>query len=98
MPDGGGFSESVVLSRPQSVLFRATSGEAVLLDLATERYFALEAVGASFWSFVERGVTLGEAIDGVLDEYDVTRDVLVRDLDALVSSLVEAGLLEVTDG
>ncbi len=92
-----GFPMTSVLSRPDSVLFRMASGEAVLLDLTSERYFALEGVGAHFWEFVERGATLGDAVDGLLEHYDVTREVLTADLAALVRELTAAGLLAVTE-
>jgi hypothetical protein len=93
----GGFSVSATLSRADTVLFRATSGEAVLLDLASEQYFALDGVGASFWAYVELGSSIGDAIDGLLDQYDVDCGVLTNDLGELVGQLCAAGLLVVTE-
>ena len=85
------------MSRADTVLFRATSGEAVLLDLASEQYFALDGVGAAFWAFVEQGVSIGDAIDGLLEQYEVDASVLISDLGELIGQLCAVGLLVVTE-
>ena len=37
---------------PDDVLFQELNGEAVILDLASERYFGLDGVGTRFWELI----------------------------------------------
>ena len=45
------------------------------------------------WELVEAGTTFGQAVDTLLGEYDVEREVLVADLTAIVVDLQTNGLL-----
>ena len=79
------------------VLARQAGGETVLLDLRSEEYFGLDGVGSRFWQLVAEGATFGAAVDALLGEYEVPRGVLARDLDDLVRSLLERGLVTVDE-
>ena len=79
------------------VLFQEVSGEMVLLDLASENYFGLDEIGARIWGLLESGFSVGEALDVLMEEYEVERDVLETDVGELLGKLVEAGLIEVDD-
>ena len=82
---------------PESVVFRELDGEAVLLDLDSERYFGLDAVGTRMWACLTTCESLGAACDALILEYDVEPERLERDLLDLVGQLVEQGLLEFGD-
>ena len=75
------------------VLFQEVSGEVVLLDLASEQYFGLDEVGARVWALLNEGRAVGEVADTLLQEYEVERAALESDIDELLSSLLEAGLI-----
>ncbi len=75
------------------VLFQEVGGETVLLDLGTERYFGLDEVGTRIWDLINEGRAVGELADVLLAEYDVDRATLERDIETLLSSLLEAGLI-----
>lgn len=77
------------------MLTRSVGDETVLLDLANEEYFGLEGVGARFVELAGGGATYGETVAALLDEYDVSEDVLRHDLDALVTELHAKRLVEV---
>jgi len=77
------------------VLFQEVSGEMVLLDLSSESYFGLDAVGARIWGLLESGSTVGETLDTLLQEYEVERETLEADLGELLDRLLEAGLIRV---
>ena len=91
-----GLSGKKVLVKPD-VLVRELRGEAVLLDLASESYFGLDDVGTGMWRALTTAPTLESALESLLDEYDVTRDELARDLEAFVDRLSDAGLVELRD-
>jgi hypothetical protein len=76
------------------VLFQEVSGETVLLDLASESYFGLDAVGTRVWGLLESGASVGDMLDVLLDEYEVERDVLEKDVGELLEKLLEAGLIK----
>jgi len=79
------------------VLFQEVSGETVLLDLESEQYFGLDAVGTRIWTLIGEGASIGAMIDILLQEYAVERATLEADLADLVARLAEAGLIRLAD-
>ena len=75
------------------VLFQEVSGEVVLLDLASERYFGLDAIGTRVWQHIDKGTQWDDALEQIMEEYDVSREQLEMDVEALVAQLLQAGLL-----
>lgn len=82
---------------PDQVLVQTVDDEAVLLNLATERYFGLDPVGARMWAVLSGAASVQEALDTLLAEYEVDPQTLAHDLQALLEKLVEHGLLELAD-
>jgi len=80
---------------PDHVLFREIDGEAVLLDLESERYFGLDPTGTAMWKAIVARPALGDAVGDLLALYDVDRSALERDLVELTARLVGHGLLEI---
>jgi hypothetical protein len=76
-------------------LFQEVGGEAVLLDLASERYFGLDPVGTRIWTLLGEDDHLQTVHDRLCAEYDAEPDRIAADLLALVGKLAEAGLVEV---
>ena len=76
------------------VLFQEVSGETVLLDLASENYFGLDEIGTRIWGLLQSGSSIGETLDTLLEEYEVERETLEKDVGELLEKLVEAGLIE----
>ena len=77
------------------VLFQAVGDEAVLLKLASENYFGLDAVGTRIWMLLNEDPGLKRAFDILSDAYDVEPEVLERDLLSLVERMADAGLVVV---
>lgn len=75
------------------VVFRQVSGEAVILDLESQRYFSLDATGTRMWELLAEHGALDIVRDMLLTEYEVEPEVLERDLNELVTRLLDAGLL-----
>jgi len=91
--EGGRSREGVRVEVGPDVVFREVAGEAVLLDLATQRYYSLDETGTRMWSLLAEHGTLAAAAERLLAEYDVERHVLERDLRELVERLAEEGLV-----
>jgi hypothetical protein len=87
------------LSLQQSVrvsddtVFRELDGEMVLLQLDAGRYYGLDDVGTRLWQLMIELRRLEAVVEAALDEFDVTRDQLQRDVLRLAGELVERDLL-----
>lgn len=77
------------------VVYREVGGEAVLLDLDSQRYFSLDAVGTRMWALLAEHGSTDEARRRLLAEYEVDEATLGRDLDELVDRLAAEGLVTV---
>ena len=80
---------------PAQVMARQVGDETVILDLAGGTYYGLDPVGARIWQLMGEGKTLGEICDAMLDEYDVTREALERDVVDLADKLLEQKLISI---
>ena len=77
----------------EDVLFQEVGGETVLLDLASEQYFGLDAVGTRIWQLLGEGADRETVVDVLHEEYDVRRETLAEDVAKLLDELAEAGLI-----
>lgn len=77
------------------VMLQDLGGEAVLLDLKSESYFGLDAVGTRIWHLVEQDGHLEVVHATLLDEYDVDAARLEHDLKELIGQLATTGLVTV---
>ena len=87
------FDQRVIL--PADVLISNVSGESVLLNLKSERYFGLDEVGTRMLSVLTESKSIQAAYETLLDEYDVEAEALRNDLDSLIDKLIDQGLMEV---
>ena len=81
-------------TRSDDALFQEVGGEAVLLDLASERYFGLDPVGTRIWTLLADEDPLQVVCDTLCAEYDAEPARIRDDLLALVTQLAEAGLVK----
>lgn len=80
--------------RPAATVRAAGDDEhLVLLDLASGLYFSLNALGLRVWQGLEGGSTPGQVIDALADEFSMPRDVVDRDVTALIDYLAGRRLL-----
>lgn len=87
------FANRVVV--PGHVLVRQLDGESVLLNLNTEKYFGLDAMGTHMLLSVTGSPCIEAAFEKLLEEFEVEPQVLQAHLDELLSGLVDNGLLDV---
>jgi len=82
---------------PDTVLSTDLQNEGVLLNLETGEYFGLDEVGMDMFKVLGTAGTLEAARDALLERYEVTAEVLTRDLEELIARLVERKLVQVSD-
>ena len=78
---------------PHEVLARIVGDETVMLDLANGTYFGLDPVGTRIWALLGEGRTLADICAVMVEEFDVSRDVIERDLQRLTEELLSRGLI-----
>jgi hypothetical protein len=83
----------VVAGRGQ--LSAKLAGEAVILGLNDSVYYGLDGSGARIWELMQQPVSLASIVDTLNAEYDVDRDVAMRDLIELAGTLRARGLLDI---
>jgi len=88
------FSDRVKV--PEGVLISNLQDESVILNLDSERYFGLDDVGTRILTVLTKADSIQDAYESLLAEYDVDRAVLRQDLLALIESLLQQGLVQVS--
>ena len=78
----------------EDVLFQQLQGEVVLLNMASQRYFGLNEVGARMWQLLLESGNVDTVTDRLRETYDADPLTLRADLERLVGELVGAGLLK----
>lgn len=78
---------------PDQVTYREISGEMVLLNLESGKYYGLDEVGARMYALLAEHGNLEAAFQSLLAEYEVEPVQLEGDLIALVNDLAEQGLV-----
>jgi len=85
---------SVVVPSPD-VLVQELDGEAVVLNLESERYFGLDDVGTRIWQQLLEHGRLERVCEEMQKEYDVDESTLLADVLRLVEELIDAGIVTV---
>ncbi len=81
--------------QPKNVMLREMpDGEAILLNVATEKYFSPNKIGASIFSALINSNNCDEALNTLKTKYEVDQTELKRDMDELIENLINNGLLE----
>ena len=83
---------------PARTVARQVGDDMVFLDLAGGRYMSLNPVGARIWELIAEGRSIRAVCDAMVEEYEVSRDVLEADVLRLAGELVEEGLMEERPG
>ena len=86
---------SSTFSISTEVLSQEVSGETVLLDLQSESYFGLDAVGTRIWQLLQENNRLQQVVDVMLEEYDVDEKMLLKDLNELLDKLIDEELITI---
>jgi hypothetical protein len=76
---------------------RQVSDETVILHRGSGTYFGLDSVGTRIWQLMGEGKSPAEICDLMLDEYEVARDKLERDIGALIKDLLDHDLISSDD-
>jgi hypothetical protein len=79
----------------KDVLIQKIEGESILLNLATENYFALDEVGTSIVTTLDESDSVAAGVRKLLEMYEVEEAKLTEDITQLVNQCEQEGLLQV---
>ena len=88
-------SPDTVLVAARDQVSTELEGEAVILDLADGVYYGLDGVGRHLWELLAAPRSVRELYDVVVAGYEVAPAEAERDVAALLSELLERGLVEI---
>jgi hypothetical protein len=80
------------------VIAKQIDDECVLVHLGTDRIYRLNRTGARVWELLSAGYDRVGVHERMLQEFEVDPDQLVREIDGLLTSLQDEGLVTVRTG
>ncbi|MDX1401963.1 MAG: PqqD family protein [Kiloniellales bacterium] len=83
--------EKVTIS--SDAVAKALGDETVILHLGTGTYFGLDSVGTRVWELLAEDKSPAEICEVMLNEYEVSREDLERDVEALIEDLLAKDLI-----
>lgn len=84
--------QALIVAAPQAV-FCEVAGEAVILDVGSGRYYALDPIGTMVWQYLRTPCTLESICTKLTAEYDVSESRCEADVAALIEQLAEHSLV-----
>lgn len=87
-----------VYKRADSVVCRQVGHESILVPISNnvgnlDYIYTLTPVAARIWELLDGSRSVGQIVDTICDEYDVSREQASSDTAELVSNLVDVSLL-----
>jgi hypothetical protein len=83
------------ISLSPNILSKRLGEELILINLETDRIFSLNLTGAKAWEIIEDTQDLDLVKKGLLDEFDVSPELLDDELDRILTALVAEGFVKI---
>jgi hypothetical protein len=83
--------------RGEEVAAKVIDGEAIIINLANGIYYSMDKVGGLIWDLLQVGYNLEEIIVAVTERYDVSRERVQADVEALVDELLRENLVTLSE-
>lgn len=85
------------LAKNKNVAWKVLDGESVVLNLDSGVYFTLNVSGTAIWERIDGAGSLAEIGRNLCEQFDVTFEQVQGDLIELTQTLLNEGLVSVTD-
>ena len=70
------------------------SGEKVMIDFETGKYFLLKGVGNDIWTLIQEEITVGAIVEKLMQEYEVSQEECETSVVDFLTSLQKYGFLK----
>ena len=84
---------TTVLTKSPDAAHRTYDGQATIVLPSRAQVSVLNEIGSAVWERIDGRRTLADILDGILEEYDITREQALGDLEQFVSALREQGMV-----
>ncbi len=88
-------SLNTYIQRKKDLPFTQLGEETILLDLQAKEYLKLNPLGSRIWELLEKPITFQKLLDTLLQEYEVDRETLEKDLLHFLQDLAAREFLEI---
>ena len=86
-------NDQTVLKRKSGLMTANMNGSAVMMDIATGKYYNLGETGGRIWELLESPATISDLVQALTAEYDVDQAQCKADVLTFLQQLVDRGLL-----
>ena len=83
--------------RKHDLTWREVGDAIVVLDLSDSSYLSVSGSGKTIWNALEKGATVDQLVDIVLEIYEVEPATARADTEKFLAGLLERKLITVTD-
>ena len=89
-------------SKSGDLTTRVIAGETLIVPVTgrvgdLDSIYTLNEVGTTIWQMINGQIKVGQIVESVSREYDVSREEAERDVVELINSLAEAGLIRAVE-
>lgn len=86
-------NDQTVLKRKSGLMTANMNGSAVMMDIATGKYYNLGETGGRIWELLEEPATVSDLVRALTAEYDVDQAQCKEDVLTFLQQLIDRGLL-----
>jgi hypothetical protein len=92
--------ENTILRRSTTVVSREIAAETLVVPIRggvgdLDSIFSFNPIGSDLWKLLAENTSIGDLASWVEDHYEVSRQTALRDIEAFLGELVEAGLASI---
>lgn len=81
--------------RAEGVMTAPVDNDIVILNMASNNYISLDAIGRRIWELLETAHTVSEACQTLSNEFDATEEQIAADIIPFLTELEKDGLVRV---
>ena len=86
-------TDQTILKRKSGLMTANMNGSAVMMDIATGKYYNLGETGGRIWELLETPATISHLVQALTAEYDVDQAQCRSEVLTFLQQLVDKGLL-----
>ncbi|MCR4745730.1 MAG: lasso peptide biosynthesis PqqD family chaperone [Lachnospiraceae bacterium] len=83
-----------VVKLKKTVSVADLSGEKAMIDFETGKYYLIKGTGNDIWDMIQEEISVGEIVDRLLEEYDVTREKCTESVFNFLENLRTKGFID----